>query len=362
MFLRDPLWLLLLLIFPAVVAAFVRRRQFGSLRFPSLRHFAGRKRSLRLSLLPLLPLLRVGGIALLIVALARPQKGTEIHQDFSKGVAIMMAMDISGSMRAMDFALDNERASRLDAVKSVFSSFVMGDDKTDGLPGRPYDEIGVVAFGGFAVSRAPLTLDHGALMDMLEQIRIPKPIVDRNGRTLNEEEYMTAIGDGLALSVARLKESVALSKVIILLSDGRNNAGEIDPEAAARTAKEFAIKVYTIGIGQRGRAPVPVIDPKSGEPVIDPTSGKPYLQAANVDFDPETLRSIAEITGGSYFHATKTEALKEIYAAIDRMEKTEIESRVFMRFNEFFGRYLWIGLGLLLAETFVAHTILRRLP
>jgi Ca-activated chloride channel family protein len=349
MFLRDPYWLLCLLLVPAVAAAFLRRRQFGSLRFPSLRHFARRQASLRLMLLPVLPCLRVAGVALLAFALARPQKGTEIHQDFSQGVAIMMALDVSGSMRGMDFELEEERVTRLDAVKSVFRSFVSGGDT---LEGRPYDEIGIVAFGGFAVSRAPLTLDHTALTDMLGQIEIPEEITDERGRVLNREEFMTAIGDGLALAVARLKESIAKSKVVILLSDGRSNAGEVDPEAAARTAKEFGIKVYTIGIGHRGYAPMPVKD----------MFGRTALRPVQVDFDPETLKQVAAMTGGKYFHAENTEALRAIYGEIDRMEKTEIESRVFMRFNELFGRYLWIGLGLLLGEMVLAHTVLRRIP
>jgi Ca-activated chloride channel homolog len=348
-FLRDPWWLLLLLVVPAVVVWSIKRRQFGSMRFPSLRLFADRHRSPRLILLPVLPALRVGGVAFLVFALARPQEGTEIHQDFSRGVAIMMTLDISGSMRAMDFEIAGKRVTRLDAVKHVFRSFVAGDEE---LPGRPYDEIGIVAFGGFAIGRAPLTLDHTALIDLLDQLRIPKMIVDQRGEVLNQEEFSTALGDGLALSVARLKESIAKSKVVILLSDGRSNAGDVQPEAAARAAKEFGIKVYAIGIGRSGIAPMQVED----------ISGRTVLTRAASDLDLETLKQVAEITGGRSFHAEDTEALTEIYGEIDRLEKTEIQSRVFMRFNELFGHYLWIGIALLLAETLLAHTYLRRIP
>jgi Ca-activated chloride channel family protein len=355
MYLRDPWWLLLGLLLPLVVFFFLRRKHFGSVRFPSLRHFKRSSGSLRILLLPVLPVLRVAALALLIFALARPQLGTESQQDFSRGVAIMMALDISGSMQAKDFELDDTRATRIDAVKRVFRAFVLGDDKAFGnsLPGRPYDEIGIVAFGGFAISRAPLTLDHAALADLLAQIQIPKQIVDERGRPLNAEELRTSIGDGLALSVARLRDSIAKAKMIILLSDGVHNTGDVTPEQAARAAKEFGIKVYTIGIGTNGYAPVEVEDPFTGQRM---------LRSMPVEFDPKTLKDIAETTGGRYFHATSTDALERIYAEIDRMEKTDIQSRVFMRFEERFHWYLLAAFALLILEQLLAHTYLRRIP
>ncbi len=352
---RDPWWLLLGLLLPLVVFVFLRRKHFGSVRFPSLRHFKRSGGSLRVMLLPVLPLLRIAALTLLIVALARPQKGTEIQQDFSRGVAIMMALDVSGSMQAKDFDLDGSAATRIDAVKRVFRAFVLGNDSAfgDSLPGRPYDEIGIVAFGGFAISRAPLTLDHAALADLLGQIQIPKQIPGEDGRPLNAEELMTSIGDGLALSVARLRDSVAKAKIVILLSDGVHNAGDVTPEEAARAAKEFGVKVYTIGIGKNGYAPVEVEDPVTGQRMLRPM---------RVEFDSKALEVIAETTDGKYFHATKTDALEQIYAQIDRMEKTDIQSRVFMRFEERFGKYVfWAGV-LLLLEQLLAHTYLRRIP
>jgi Ca-activated chloride channel family protein len=248
--------------------------------------------------------------------------------------------------------LAGTRASRLDAVKEVFRSFVTGSGEGD-LPGRPYDEIGIVAFGGFAVSRAPLTLDHAALNDMLSEIEIPRQIVDERGRVLNREEFNTAIGDGLALSVARLKDSIASSRVVILLSDGRSNAGDVEPEAAARAAKEFGIKVYTIGIFHDRIAPMPF---------TDPLTGRKSYRSVPVDFDEGTLKEIARITGGRYFHADNTERLQEVYAEIDEMEKTEIESRVFMRYKELFAPLLELGIVLLFVETLLAYTYLRRIP
>ncbi len=355
MHLRDPWWLLLALVLPLVAFFFLRRRQFGSLRFPSLRHVKRSGGSIRLMLLPVLPVLRLAALALLIVALARPQLGTEIQQDFSRGVAIVMALDISGSMRAMDFTLRGTRVTRLDAVKDVFRRFVLGDDAgaSAALPGRPYDEIGIVAFGGFAISRAPLTLDHAALGDMLGQIRIPSQIVDEEGRPLNAEELRTSIGDGLALSVARLRDSIAKSKLVILLSDGVHNAGDVTPEQAARAAKEFGVKVYTIGIGSTGYAPVQVQSRITGQLMLD---------RMLVEFDAQTLQDIAETTGGAYFHAESTGALERIYAEIDRMEKTDIRSRVFMRYKELFIGYVLAALALLVLEQALAHTYLRRIP
>ncbi len=350
MILRDPYWLLLGVLIPAIFFLLMRRRQFGSLRFPSLKHFRSRRSSLRIMMLPLVPLLRISGIGFLIFAMARPQEGTEIKKDFSKGVSIMMATDISGSMRAMDFFIDGKRVNRLDAVKHVFRSFVEGSGE---LAGRPYDEIGLVAFGGFAISRAPTTLDHGALLDILDQVTIPEQIIDKQrGRVLNAEELSTAIGDGLALSVARVKETKAQSKVVILLSDGVNNAGDVTPEEAARAAKEFGIKVYTIGIGHTGTVPMPGYN----------LFGNPQLIASRVEFDATTLKKIAEVTGGTYFHAEDTEALTSIYKEIDTLEKSELESKIFMLFNELFPLYLLIGASLLLFETLLSHTFLRRIP
>lgn len=348
--LRNPYWLLLLILIPLVLYLFQRRKHFGALRFPTLKHFARRGTSLRMLLLPLLPLLRISALGLLIFALARPQEGTEIRRDFSKGVAIMMAVDISETMLAMDFFIDNERVNRLDAVKHVFRSFVLGDD--DQLPGRPNDEIGIVSFGGFAISRAPTTLDHTALDDLLQQVNIPKPIYDQHNRLLNREEFKTAIGDALALSVARLKESPAKSKVVILLSDGMNTAGDIAPTEAAKAAKEFGLKVYTIGIGHTGYAPMPGID----------ELGRPILKQRRVAFDGSTLKRIARETGGQYFHAEDLSGLSKIYTHIDALEKTDIESKIFMLFHELFPLYLMIALGLLLTEQLLAHTYLRRLP
>ncbi len=353
MHLHDPWWLLLALILPLVAFFFLRRRQFGSLRFPSLRHVKRAGGSLRLKLLAVLPLLRLTALALLIFALARPQLGMEIQQDFSRGVAIMMALDVSGSMQAMDFTLDGRNVTRIDAVKDVFRRFVLGDGRRGSLAGRPYDEIGIVAFGGFAVSRAPLTLDHAALGDMLGQIRTPSQIVDENGKPLNAEELLTSIGDGLALSVARLRDSIAKSKIVILLSDGEHNAGDVTPEQAARAAKEFGVKVYTIGIGSTGYAPFQFEDPITGQRV---------LRRMVVTFDAKALKNIAEATGGAYFHAETTDALEQIYADIDRMEKTDIQSRVFMRYKELFAGYVLAALALLMLEQGLAQTYLRRIP
>jgi len=344
--LRNPYWLSLLIFLPFAAYGFFRHRAYPAVRFPSLRHLTRRQRSLRIMLLPVLPFLRICGLALLIFALARPQKGTAVAQDFSRGVAIMMALDISGSMRAEDFVLNGRPVTRLDAVKYVFRRFVLGGE---GLPGRPYDEIGIVAFGGFAISRAPLTLDHTALIDLLKDIKIPE--IDPNDPRAREE-LLTALGDGLALSVERLRRSPAKSKVVILLSDGKSNAGEVEPIPAAKIAKEFGIKVYTIGVGHTGYAPVKVYD----------QFGRPFRQRIFSELDEETLKEIARITGGKYFHAENLEGLRQIYREIDQLEKAELKTKVFFRFQELFGPYLLLGMGLLLLEVFLSHTYLRRIP
>ncbi|GAG05057.1 unnamed protein product, partial [marine sediment metagenome] len=264
-----------------------------------------------------MPWVGVLGLALLIVALARPQRGREEFRIRTEGVAIEMCIDRSGSMQAMDFHIDGKRVNRLAAVKKVFEDFVTG---TGDLPGRPDDPIGLVAFGGYAHDKCPLTLDHNALSQILNTVKIAQPIYDSQGRVINErlwkEEQLTAIGDAVAHAVDRLKDANAKSKVIILLSDGENTAGAIDPAEAAEAAKAYEIKIYTIGVGSTGLAPFPVGTDRSGRTVLRP---------GQVRLDEQTLKMMAETTGGRYFNAKDTEALEEVYAEIDKLEKTLTE-------------------------------------
>ena len=210
-----------------------------------------------------LPYLYGLGLCLVITGLARPQAGKAESRISGQGIAIEMVLDISGSMEAIDFQLEGRDVSRLEAVKHVIQEFLLGS-RASGLWGRPDDLVGLVAFGGFADSKCPLTLDHGALVDIVQGLEIPKPIRDSQGRVINaqslQEELATAIGDGVAAAVDRLRGAKAKSKVLILLTDGDSNAGVVDPREAARIAAESGTKLYTIGIGRSGTVPIPQED------------------------------------------------------------------------------------------------------
>jgi len=351
---HDPLWLLLLI--PLVAAGVwltVRRRRGTAVLYSSAALLSGLPITTAQRIKRFLPWLFLGGLMLLVVSLARPQHGKEEFRVHAEGIAIEMVVDRSGSMRAMDFNLDGKQVNRLAAVKKVFHDFVAGDDA---LPGRPDDQIGLVAFGGFAEARCPLTFDHDALLNVLKTVEIPKPIFDAAGRIINErllqEEMSTAIGDALALAVERLESVKAKSKVIILLSDGESNAGVLPPMEAAEAAKALGMKIYTIGIGSTGMAPMPAIDP----------FGRRVLVPQRVRLDEATLRAIAKTTGGKYFNAKDTEALRKVYAEIDRLEKTVAEGRLYTDYREFFLFALFPGLGLIVLELFFASTRFRSLP
>jgi Ca-activated chloride channel family protein len=238
-------------------------------------------------------------------------------------------------------------------VKDVFRDFVAGEDE---LPGRPDDLIGIIEFGGYADAKCPLTLDHGALLQVLDEVEIPRPVRDRQGRIINrtllQEEMNTAIGDAVVLAVDRLKDTKAKSKVLILLSDGKNTAGVIEPAEAAETAKTFGIKIYTIGVGSTGWAPFPAKD----------AFGRDILTREFVELDEKTLNMLAETTGGRYFHAEDTEALTNVYSEIDQLEKTMSEGRLYTEYRELYQYAMFPGLGLILLEIVLACTRFRSLP
>jgi Ca-activated chloride channel homolog len=274
------------------------------------------------------PALRVLGLALLIVAFARPQTGRHEEEALTEGIDIVLAVDISGSMRTEDFKPRN----RLVVAKDVVAQFVRG---------RRNDLMGLVVFAANAYTRCPLTLDYGVLLDLLSQVDIA-----------SREEDGTAIGMGLATAVARLKDARGKSKVIVLLTDGRNNRGQIDPLSGARLAQAIGIRVHTIGVGTEGEAPYPIDDPILGRRYIN-------VQA---DIDEETLQQIAAATGGRYFRATDARALKEIFTTIDRMERTEIKVRGYTRRTEQFAWFLYPGALLILIEVVLSSTLLRKIP
>lgn len=351
--LEDPLWLLLL---PPVLTLGLLprlRRRRATVLYSSTQLVAAMRPTLALRFKRFLPWLRVLGLALLVVALARPQHGTEEFRARTEGIAIQMCLDRSGSMQAFDFFIGGERVNRLTAVKQVFRDFVAGAGE---LPGRPNDLIGLIAFGGYANSKCPLTLDHDVLLKTLASVKIPQPVRDARGRAINSrylnEERATAIGDAVTLAADRLRQSEAKSKVVILLSDGENTAGVVDPARAAEAAKTLGVKIYTIGVGATGLAPFPTVD----------LFGRRRFTMQLVRLDEATLRMMAEKTGGRYFHAKNTEALHEVYAEINKLEKTVSEGKIYADYREFYQYAMFPALGLVLLEVLLVTTRFRSLP
>ncbi len=323
----DPVYFLLLAVVPLLACWYVirGRLQVGSLRYSSLApirradHRSGRYRHLLFGL-------RALALTALIVAFARPQSGVTAENVTTEGIDIVLALDLSSSMLAEDL-----EPNRLAAAKQVAADFVRG---------RRNDRIGLVVFAGDAFTQAPLTLDYEIVTTLLDELEVG---IIEDG---------TAIGMGLATAVKRLQGSAAESKVIVLLTDGRNNRGEIDPVTAAQMAQALDVRIYAIGAGTLGTARVPV---------DDPIFGRRYAQM-RVDVDEPTLKETAALTDGRYFRATDRESLERIYEEIDALETTEIELEQFTRYGELFHVPLLFGLGVLLLEVGLARTVLRKIP
>ena len=269
--------------------------------------------------------------ALLIIALARPRHGKGSTDIEASGIDIVLTLDVSGSMEALDFKLEGKPANRLEVVKNVVGKFV-GQ--------RPNDKLGMVAFAGRPYLVSPLTLDHEFLGKRLADVK------------MGQVEDGTAIGSAIASSVSHLRDSTAKSRIIILLTDGVNNAGAVNPLTAAEAAKALGIKVYTIGAGTRGDAPVPVRD----------AFGRTHLQTMKVEIDEEMLRSVANATGGQSFRATDTDSLEKIYESINQLETTTRKLKKYQEYDELYLWFLVPGLALLLMELLLAQTRFRRLP
>ncbi len=322
------LWLLTLLL-PAAGYYLYRLRKGGAaLRISSVAGVLKAPRTVRYYLRHAPFVLRMAALATLVVALARPQSAEQNTRTNTDGIDIMLALDVSGSMLARDF-----RPDRLEAAKEVAGSFIAD---------RYGDRIGLVAFAGEAFTQSPLTTDQGTLQTLLSRIR--------SGLI----EDGTAIGNGLATAINRLRESEAKSKVIILLTDGVNNRGEIAPLTAAEIAKAQGIRVYTIGVGTEGMAPYPAVDIYG-----TPTGG---TVMAKVEIDEKTLRSIAEMTGGEYFRATDKAKLKAIYDQINQLEKSKVEVTEHVTYHEQYLLWALAGLLLLFAEFLFANLVLKRIP
>jgi len=353
MFRFQSPYFFLVLIPLVILVAVLEYRRHPAVVFSDISLLKSLPKTMMQQIAGLTPWLLYLGAALWIIALARPQSGKEEYRIRAEGIAMAMCVDRSGSMAAIDFALDGKRVSRLEAVKKTFRDFVAGNSS---LPGRQDDMIGLLVFGGYVDAYCPLTLDHVTLLEMLSQIRLPEPVVDAQGnfidRRLYEEENMTAIGDALAQAVDRLKNVAAKNKVIILLSDGEQTFGTLTPLEGAETAKAFGIKIYAIGIGTTGEAPYVVTNP----------FGQQQLTMQDVVMDEETLQKVAEMTDGQYFNAQNTQALERIYAEIDKLEKTVHEGRSYTQYTELFYIPLMLGTLLILLHLVLVCTRCRRLP
>ena len=322
----NPKLLWLLLLVPLTIIWYILRhkKQEASVNFSDLKGMVKLPKTWKAYLRHLLFALKMAALSLLIVALARPQSSSTNSTSNIEGIDIVMAMDVSGSMLARDLKPD-----RLTAAKNVASDFVKG---------RPGDRMGLVIFSGETFTQVPLTTDHGVMLNMLAEMK--NGLIDDG----------TAIGDGLATAISRLKDSEAISKVIILLTDGMNNAGSVDPYTAAEIAKLYGIRVYTIGVGTYGTAPYPV-----------QTMFGTQMQQIKVEIDEKLLATIANSTGGKYFRANNNKKLDEIYQEIDKLERSKIEVTEFRRYHEEFYPLVACAIALLLLEFLMRKTIFRTL-
>jgi len=361
--LYSPWVLLLLLTLPALAYLVLRKKRHAAVKFPSLRDIRRCPVSLRLQLRPILTAARFVCIVLLIIALARPRKGTVLSEISTEGVAIEVVADRSGSMQAeMDYF--GEELNRFEVVKKVLSDFIAGDKK--GLAGRSNDLVGLVTFARYADTACPLVLSHGVLLEFMKKTEIVR---------LRSEDG-TAIGDAIALAAARLKKAEEeilqrrtrliesgeqspdeqesgfkiKSKIIILLTDGINNAGQYHPIEAAELAKEWGIKIYTIGIGST-----------QAYTTIQTPLGT-YKMPTGQNLDERLLKAIAEKTGGFYGRADNAKTLRKIIEKIDELEKTEVKSIQYTQYAELFGPWTTAALVILISEILASCTIFRKVP
>ncbi len=319
-------WLLALI--PLMVGYYLYRTRQGraAIHVSSIDGVSGNVKTYRYWLRHTPLVLRCLAVGLITVCLARPQRSESHSQTDAEGIDIVISLDISSSMLARDFTPD-----RLEAAKDVASKFILD---------RPYDRIGLVVFAGESFTQSPLTTDHLSLINLMQQVH--SGMIDDG----------TAIGNGLATAVNRLKESNSPGKVVILLTDGVNNSGQIDPRSAAQIAKEYGIRVYTVGVGTQGVAPYPTLNPWGG---VSFTQQK-------VEIDEAMLTDISKQTGGRYFRATDNTKLAEIYAEIDQLEKAKVEIESFTRYTEAYHPFLLLALLLGVCELLCRYLFLRQIP
>ncbi len=340
----TPLAFLLLL--PWAIAAWrlYRSGRKAGVLFAAAARLPLRTAGWRVAVARLLPLLFLSGTLLMIIAAARPRTTLTRHNRSVDAIAIEMVVDVSGSMEALDLSPKGSfTKTRLDVVKEMFATFIEA---------RPDDLTGLVTFGGYASTRAPLTADHRALAHVLKGVEIPQNRVDASGRVVDQEETLTAIGDGLATGVARLVNAEPKTRIIILLSDGESNTGIISPEQAAEAAAKMNIKVYAIGVGSNSRAPFKRRD----------MLGREVISYADVSYDETQLKSIAAKTGGRYFAVRDNEGLQSALEEINALETTRIERQIYERYDEHFAPLLlWGALMAACALTLNMHLTRRML-
>jgi Ca-activated chloride channel family protein len=329
----HPYYLLLLLLLPALAWLKGKRGEPPAFLYSSVQLVRGILNLSRARAGGFLSALRWLALALFIVALSQPRLTRSETKITASGVDIAVALDMSGSMISEDFEVRGQRVNRFDMARQVLKQFI---DK------RPTDRIGLVVFAADAFIATPLTLDHDFLQQDIDRLKIG--VIDEN---------RTAIGSALSTAVNRLREVKSKSKIVILMTDGENNSGKIEPITAAQAAQALGVKVYTIGVGLRGNAPMPVRNPFTGQ--------KGY-QMVPVDVDEDTLKQIADLTGGKYYRADNAERFQAIYAEIDKLEKTESDVKKYAQHRELFAWLITPGLGLVLLEVLLGHTLFRRLP
>jgi len=337
---KDPLLLLTALLAIGVYQFLTRRRGASAVGFSNVAAVANAPRSWRVRIAFLSPLLVSLAVVAMAVALARPRTPDELTKVRKEGIAIVMVVDRSSSMEARDLVRDDQSVNRLKVVKDRFVEFVTGGESGTG---RADDAIGLVAFARYADGLCPLTLDHGSLLAIVDDLEI---VTER-------QEDGTAMGEGLGLAVERLRKHKAKSRIAILLTDGVNNTGDISPSQAADLAAASDIKVYCIGAGTRGVAPFPG---------VDPFTGRTYLRRMPVEIDEKTLKEIARKTGGRYFRATDADSMTDIYREIDQLERTEISEKRYLNYHEKYLPFVVAALGFLGAGCILGDTLLRRLP
>ncbi|MDD5504322.1 MAG: VWA domain-containing protein [Candidatus Omnitrophica bacterium] len=331
MIFKDPIFFALVPVVAAVIFFRKKRVRSASIRFSNTGLFENPRPNIRILIADNLWYLLIIALLCLIVALARPRVLLEDAVVYTEGIDMVLAIDSSGSMLAEDFKISNKRQNRLFVVKDVVENFIRN---------RPGDRIGLVTFAGMAYTVCPMTLDHDWLIANLRRISI------------GAIEDGTAIGSGIMSSLSRLGKSSAKSKIIILLTDGENNSGNISPIQSANTAKAFGVKIYTIGFGSNGPVPFPARD----------LWGNIVYQNVDIGFDEDLLRKIAEATGGQYFMASDTESLRAIYGHIDKLEKAKIEDAGYRRYKELFPPFVVASMIMILLHAILSNTMFRKVP